>query len=156
MLHIDGARRAWVGAGLLSVNLSVVVPSQPPNEIVLERIWSSDPKTYPVGGRKRKPATTWTRNLFVEKQVVQIEGDTAMAQTFDDFATMASLNLHSAINVPIVDNDVCIATFNLMGARSTWQPFHIAAMRLLALLAKPSITREAGKLPHAVAYGGSR
>lgn len=151
MSHIDVARRAWVGRGILSVNVNVDAPERRDGEVLLQRIWSSDPLSYPVGGRKHKRMTPWTRTLIVDHKVYRTEGEAAMAETFDDHILMASLDLHAAVNIPILDSDrLCVAIFNFMGAETAWNAQQLSALRLLATLARPWILVEAAKVPHVV------
>jgi GAF domain-containing protein len=67
------------------------------------------------------------------------EGDAALAEVFDDHARIASLDLHAVVNVPIVREGRCVATFNVLGRQPRWQVQDIAAIRLLALLAAPHV-----------------
>lgn len=136
---IEQARSMMLGAGMLTVNLDVTSPEDPPGEIRLKRIWTSEPGAYPVGGAKRKTGTPWTRHLLEQCQVFVGEGDDALAEVFDDHARIASLDLHAVVNVPIARDGRCAATFNVLSRRPRWRPQEIAAIRLLALLAGPYV-----------------
>jgi GAF domain-containing protein len=136
---IEQARSMMLGAGMLTVNLDVTAPEDPPGEIRLKRIWTSEPGAYPVGGAKRKTGTPWTRHLLGQCQVFVGEGDRALAEVFDDHARIASLDLHAVVNVPIVRDGRCVATFNVLSRRPRWRPQEVAAIRLLALLAAPYV-----------------
>lgn len=145
--HINSALQSVLGPGLLTVNLVAhVTPDgagdapdapNPPGEVLLERLWTSDPVSYPVSGRKRKTLTPWTHQLLLRAEVFTGEGDAALAAVFDDHARIASLGLHAVINVPLVEAGRCVATFNLLGTRPQWLQHEIASVRLLALLAAP-------------------
>jgi hypothetical protein len=151
MTHIDAARRAWVGNGVLSVNVNVEAPERRDGEVLLQRVWTSDPRSYPVGGRKHKRMTPWTRTLVVDHKVYRTEGEAAVNDTFDDHALMASLGLYAALNIPIVGSDkLCVAIFNFMGAQIAWTAEQVAALRILATLARPWILDAAAKVPHVV------
>lgn len=136
---LNQTRATVLGEGMLTVNLDVTTPQDPPGEIRLQRIWSSEPAAYPVGGGKTKTRTPWTRQLLEQGKVFVGEGDQALAQVFDDHARIASLNLHAVVNVPITRGGRCVATFNVLGRQSSWQAREIAAIRLLALLAAPYV-----------------
>lgn len=136
---LDQARASLLGPGMLTVNLDVTGAGEPPGEIRLRRIWSSEPGAYPVGGGKRKTQTPWTRQLLGAGQLFVGEGDAVLAEVFDDHATIAGLGLHSVINVPILRGTRCVGTFNVLGGAWRWQPQDIAAARLLALLATPHV-----------------
>ncbi|SFP37621.1 GAF domain-containing protein [Variovorax sp. 770b2] len=144
MAHIETARLALLGPGLLTVNLNATTSNDPPDEVQLQRLWSSNPQAYPVAGRKRKTLTPWTRQLVVRAEVFIGEGDKALAEVFDDHALIAALGLRAVVNVPLLEDGRCAATFNVLGARARWMPEEIALVRLLALLATPWVLRERG------------
>lgn len=139
MLHIEAARAALLGPGLLTVNVDATRPGDPPGEIQLQRAWSSDAAAYPVGGRKRKPPTPWTDQLLVRGEVFIGEGDQALEAVFDDADRIRGLGLRAVVNVPILSGGRCRATFNVLGRQPQWQPQEVAAIRLLALLARAPI-----------------
>jgi GAF domain-containing protein len=136
---LEHARSMMLGRGLLTVNLDVTSQQDPPGGILLMRIWTSQPAAYPVGGSKRKTRTPWTLHLLEQCRVFVGEGDGVLAEVFDDHARIASLNLHAVVNVPIVHEGRCLATFNVLGQQPHWQERDIAAIRLLALLSAPHV-----------------
>jgi hypothetical protein len=138
---LEQARELALGEGMLTVNLDVTTEQDPRGEIRLQRIWSSRPQAYPVGGGKTKTLTPWSRQLLQRGEVFVGEGDEALAQVFDDHARIASLNLHAVVNVPLLRAGRCAATFNVLGVRPGWQPHEIAAIELLGLLAAPYVLR---------------
>jgi hypothetical protein len=131
---LNRARAMVLGPGMLTVNLDVTTAQDPPGEIRLRRIWSSEPEAYPVGGGK-----PWTRQLLEQGRLFIGEGDEALARVFDDHARIASLDLHAVVNVPITHDGSCFATFNVLGRMPCWQAHEIAAIRMLALLAAPQL-----------------
>jgi GAF domain-containing protein len=141
LVHIDAARLALLGPGLFTVNVDATTPQDPAGEIHLLRAWTSDPQAYPVGGRKRKLRTPWTEQLLVRGEVFIGEGEASLAAVFDDAALITSLGLRSVINVPLMSGGRPRATFNVLGTRPRWQAHEIAAVRLLALLARPFVLR---------------
>ena len=42
-------------------------------------------------------------------------------ETFDDFAQMRPLGLNAAVNVPLLKDDLCYATFNVFGTRGRFR-----------------------------------
>lgn len=135
---IDDVRRRTLGEGLLTVNIDAAPEHDDGETIDLQRVWTSDAEAYPVGGRKRKTLTPWTRQLLRDGQVFVGEGAAALREVFDDHALITSLGLGAVVNVPLLDvQGRCVATFNLLGVRPTWQPQELALVQLLALLATP-------------------
>jgi len=146
MLIINSVRRQLIGPGLLTVNLRCSpLPSAEDgdNTLELQRVWTSDPKAYPIAGRKTKKLTPWSRQLLIRGEVFIGEGRTALQAVFDDHALIASLGLQSIVNVPMFDGQGhCFATFNLLGRQPQWMPQDIALAQLLAALTAPAIARE--------------
>lgn len=126
-----------IGHNLLTVNLDATQPDDPPDEVQLQRLWTSDPGAYPVGGRKRKTLTPWTRQLLQRGEVFIGEGDAALAAVFDEHKSIAELGLHAVVNVPLLQGERCVATFNVLGTRLEWQAHEVAAIRQLAQRATP-------------------
>ena len=146
LAHVEAARLSILGPGLLTVNVDATTAGDPPGEIHLMRGWTSNPQAYPVGGRKRKLRTAWTEQLLVRGEMFVGEGEAALAAVFDDVALITSLGLRSVINVPLLAGGRTRATFNVLGPRPHWQRHEVAAVRLLALLARPGILRLASEL----------
>ena len=141
LAHIEACRLALFGPGLLTVNRVAERPHGDSADFQLQRAWSSNPVDYPVGGRKRKTPTPWTQQLLVRGEVFVGEGEGAIAAVFDDSARIMGLGLRSVVNVPLLAGTECQATFNVLGGQARWQREDVAAIRLLAMLAKPFVLR---------------
>lgn len=135
LTQIDAYRRLLAGPGIFSIQLNVTTRDDPSNEIRLQRLYSSHGSEFPVQGRKRKTLTPWTETLFVRGQVFMAEGIAALEQTFDDYEQMRPLGLNAVVNVPLLKDRLCYATFNVFGTRGGWQPSEVVALRMLALAA---------------------
>lgn len=133
--QIDAYRQLFAGPGTFSIQLNVTTRADPRNEILLQRFYSSHGSEFPVRGRKRKTLTPWTETLFARGRVFVAEGGEALEKTFDDYAQMRPLGLNAVVNVPLMKDRLCYATFNVFGTRGRWQPAEIVALRLLALAA---------------------
>jgi len=127
-----------VGRGLLTINAWHAQSAQ------IERLWSSDPAAYPVGGRKTKGDTAWTRQLLVRGEVFVGEGDEALAAVFDDIAVIRSLGLNGVVNVPLCHRGAVIGTFNYLADVESWWAEEITVLRLLAQLAMPAVVEVIG------------
>jgi len=154
MRIVESVRFRLMGDGLLTVNLNASLRAQADQGsaqdegfVELQRIWTSNSASYPVGGRKRKAMTPWTRQLLSHAEVFIGEGDAALAGVFDDHVLIASLGLRSVVNVPMVDErGTCFATFNALGTRARWQRSEVLALRLLAALATPAVYRASRRM----------
>lgn len=101
----------------------------------VERIYSSNEQAYPVGGRKLKRDTGWSRKVLVEHRLLVNAGDDDIRDSFDDHAIIFALGMHSCVNVPLVSTGKCIGTLNVLNARSVWSDDEVAVARALGIAA---------------------
>ena len=80
----------------------------------VQRVHSSNPAAYPVGGRKPKRDTKFGHQVLIDGQPLICEGDAAIAGIFDDHATIHRLGLHSSINAPVLIAGRCIGVLNFL------------------------------------------
>ncbi|SFC50014.1 GAF domain-containing protein [Polaromonas sp. OV174] len=146
---LEQVRQSLLGDGLLTINVNVTPDRAEDEAVELQRLWSSKPGAYPVGGRKHKPMTPWARQLLRRGEIFVGEGDATLAEVFDDHAQMTSMGLHAIVNVPLLAGGRCVATFNVTGSRSQWQPHEVMLTRLLAALATPWVLQSAAGIQRA-------
>jgi GAF domain-containing protein len=101
----------------------------------VERIYSSNEAAYPVGGRKVKQESDWSRHVLVEHRVLVSAGDDAIRKHYNDHAIIFGLGLHSCVNVPLVSAGKCIGTLNVLRAQMEWSEEQIAIARALGIAA---------------------
>ena len=101
----------------------------------VERLYSSNREAYPVGGRKQKRDTGWSRKVLAEHQVLLSAGDDGIRESFEDYAIIFGLRLHSCVNVPLVSQGQCVGTLNVLRAQADWNADQIAVARALGLAA---------------------
>ncbi len=105
---------ARTAAELMGCALFTVMRFDPALDEV-ERLYTTDPATYPLGGRKQKRDTEWARQVLGEQRLFIGEGDAAIRAAFDDHETILALGLHSIINVPLTAaDDSCLGTLNFL------------------------------------------
>ena len=137
MSSAEQFRQAVLGNGLMTVNR---VHSVSAGQIKLQRIWSSMPREYPVGGTKVKVMTDWTRQLLLQSEIFVGEGTAALEEVFDDVRLIVSMGLRAVVNVPLVRQDgSCFATFNVLGTQERWTVGDRATISLLAELIRPHV-----------------
>src|SRR5205085_6338329 len=68
----------------------------------VERIYSSNPAAYPVGGRKPKDGTTWGARVLDHGEVFIAATEEELRTAFADHALILSLGIGSIMNVPIM------------------------------------------------------
>ena len=130
-IHQIAARR--LGAGLVTA-----MRYDEPNATV-ERLYSSDPAAYPVGGRKLKRDSAWSRHVLVEHRVLVSAGDEAIRAAYFDHATIFGLGLHSCVNVPLVSDGRCVGTMNVLRAETEWSDDDLGLVRALGLAALAAV-----------------
>ena len=125
------AEIAWrrVGAGLVTAMRHDEAAS------TVERIYSSNEAAYPVGGRKVKQESDWSRHVLVEHRVLVSGGDDAIRKHYNDHAIIFGLGLHSCVNVPLVSAGKCIGTLNVLRAQANWSADEVTIVRGLGLAA---------------------
>lgn len=126
-IHAIAARR-------LDASLVTAMRYDEPNATV-ERIYSSNPAAYPVGGKKLKRDSDWSRHVLGEKRVLLCAGDAAIRAAFTDHAIIFGLGIHSILNVPLVSGGRCLGTLNVSRARTDWTDGDIALVRALGVAA---------------------
>lgn len=135
MALLDGLRRRIAPQSIFSIQQNVTTALDAEGQVLLRRFHSSEAESFPVNGTKRKTLTPWAECLFVEGRVFVGEGESVLAQHFDDFEQMRAHRLRSVVNVPLMQGTLCYATFNVFGTRDRWLPEEIFGIRLLGLAA---------------------
>jgi len=126
---IDRLGASAIGHCLFSVNAFRIESMQ------VERLYSSNPAAYPVGGRKNKKATAWGQQVLIERRLFIGEGEAAIRAAFDDHALMHSLGVQSIINVPVVWRDACLGVLNFARALPCVDAPQVATARMFGLIA---------------------
>lgn len=127
-----------IAARRLGANLVTAMRYDAPNATV-ERLYSSNPAAYPVGGKKLKRDSDWSRQVLVEKRVLLCAGDEAIRAAFDDHAVIFGLGIHSILNVPLVSGSRCLGTLNVSRGGTHWSDEDIALVRVLGMAALAAI-----------------
>lgn len=130
---IDQIAMAKLDRELLTINIFH------PQQMELERLFSSNPEAYPPGGRKQKKGTAWGQHVLIDQQIFIGEGTEAIRQSFDDHETISRLGLQSVINIPITSESTCLGTLNILMKRARVQPEHVVTAQHLGALLCPSL-----------------
>ena len=131
--QVDGRRRLIAPGSIFSIQQNVTTARDAVGAVLLRRFYSSEAGSFPVNGTKRKALTPWTERLFVQGRVFVGEGEHVLARHFDDFDRMRAHQLRSVVIVPLLQGNLCYATFNVFGTRAHWSPQEVLGIRLLAL-----------------------
>ena len=130
-IHQVGKRR--VNAGL------VTAMRYDEAAAMVERLYSSNPAAYPVGGRKLKRDSDWSQHVLVEHRVLVSAGDELVKKHYADYEQIFGLGLHSCVNIPLVSNGTCIGTLNVLRAKPDWNADDVAVVRALGLAALAAV-----------------
>lgn len=125
---IDQIAMALLDRELLTINIFH------PQQMELERLFSSNPEAYPPGGRKKKKGTSWGQHVLINKEIFIGEGTEAIKQSFDDHETITRLGLQSIMNIPITHDAVCLGTLNILMKHPHVKPEHIHIAQQLGML----------------------
>ena len=118
-----------VGAGLVTAMRHDEAAS------TVERLYSSNEQAYPVGGRKVKQESDWSRHVLAEHRILLSAGDDAIRKHYNDHAIIFGLGLHSCLNVPLVSDGKCIGTLNVLRAETQWREEQVTLARALGIAA---------------------
>jgi GAF domain-containing protein len=110
-------------------------------QLRLTRLYSSNPGAYPPGGTKDKRGTAWGRQVLEERRVFVGEGADAIGASFDDHEAIARLALRSVVNVPVVFEQQCLGTLNLLMQAEHVATAQVQFARLASLLLLPALLR---------------
>ncbi len=137
---LDRATEKAIGHKLFTL----LVVDAPKREVA--RVYTSNPKAYPVGGRKPLQMTGWGEQVIVGKRPYIGRTAEDIQWAFFDHALIASLGLASVLNVPVVHDGRCIGTMNLLHQAGWYADADASLGRLFAALLVPAFAAEQGRL----------
>jgi len=108
----------------------------------VERIYSSNEAAYPVGGRKGKRGTPWSRAVLDRGEVFIARDPGEVRAAFSDHELIASLGIGSIMNVPIGCRGRRLGTMNISHEAGWFGEEDAAAGRLVAAFLVPSLLAE--------------
>jgi GAF domain-containing protein len=103
-----------------------------------ERLWTSHPTQYPVGGRKTLNPTPWTQRVLRDQRVYIGRTAEDIRAVFFDHALIASLGCDSVLNVPVVWNGRTLGTLNLLHRAHWYSEADVPIAEAFAALAVPA------------------
>ena len=105
----------------------------------VERIYSSNTTAYPVGGRKVKRGTPWSRAVLERGDVYVARNPAEVREAFADHELIESLGIGSIMNVPIAWADRRFGTMNISHGPGWFTAEDERAARLIAPFLVPSL-----------------
>jgi hypothetical protein len=129
----DTLVRETVGYKLLTV-LRFVEETQE-----VERLYSSDPKAYPVGGRKQLKTINKDHDLAAKGEIYLAANPAEVKATFPDHELIFSLGVGAILNAPIRHARRRLGTLNCCGLADSYGPRQIEAAKVVANLLVPNL-----------------
>jgi hypothetical protein len=103
-----------------------------------ERIYTTHPREYPVGGRKPLNPTAWTEQVLRRQQPYLGRTRADVREVFFDHALIASLGCGSVLNLPVVWDGHPLGTINLLHEENWYEAGDATLGLLFAALAIPA------------------
>jgi len=110
-------------------------------EGAVERIHSSDPKAYPVGGRKPLDKLQETHAAMADGMVHLAASREAVRKAYFDHELIFSLGITAILNAPIRHGGRRLGTLNLCGEEGMYDVAAIGKAQVLAGLLAPVLMR---------------
>jgi GAF domain-containing protein len=130
---VEALARRTVGHKLFTVMRNIEASQE------VERLHSSNPAAYPVGGRKQKEGTRWGGIVLDRGEVFLARNPDELRAAFPDHELIRSLGIGAILNVPIRLAGRCIGTMNLCGDAGQYGDADIAPGKVLAALLVPAV-----------------
>jgi GAF domain-containing protein len=108
----------------------------------VERMYSSNIAAYPVGGRKPKRGTPWSKVVLDKGEVFVARTPEEVREAFDDYDLIFSLGVGSIMNVPIGYRGRRLGTMNISNEAGWFRDQDAAAGLLIAPLLVPALMAE--------------
>jgi GAF domain-containing protein len=123
-------------AELIGHKLFTILYTSPDAQQVI-RMYSNQPKAYPVSGAKKMGSTPWGDLVITRGQPYIGKDMDDVKWAFFDHELIASLGCESVLNVPVVVNGRTLGTLNLLHRANWYENDHIAIATPFAYLLAP-------------------
>jgi GAF domain-containing protein len=98
----------------------------------VERIYSSNTTAYPVGGRKGKRGTPWSRVVLDRGEVFVARNPDEVREAFSDYEVIFGLGVGSIMNIPLGYDGRRLGTMNISHDADWFTEQDAAVGRLIA------------------------
>src|SRR5215510_3778356 len=110
-------------------------------DAAVERLYSSDEKAYPVGGRKPLDKIATPHTAMEKGEVFLAATREEVKSAFFDHELIFSLGISAILNAPIRHGGRRLGTLNLCGEEGAYGSAEVASARILAGLIVPALMR---------------
>ncbi len=111
----------------------------------VERIYTSHPAEYPIGGREQKSGTCWARKVLDSGDLSICHAPADIIETFADHTPILTMGIGGMVNVPVRFGGHCIATLNISTEGDRFSEDDAPELSLLAALALPLVLSEVSR-----------
>lgn len=105
----------------------------------VERLYSSDTKAYPIGGRKQLKTINKDHSLAANGEIFLAANEAEVKHTFPDHELIFSLGAGAVLNAPIRYQGKRLGTMNCCGVANSYGQREVENAKLLANLLMPII-----------------
>jgi hypothetical protein len=126
-----------MGAAIGHILFTVLLADPVRNES--QRVFTSHPVEYPVGGRTPITDSEWFRIVRTRGEVWIGHNSDDVAWAFYDHALIRSLGCESALNAPVRWNGITWGSLNLLHRAGWYTEADAATARLFAAMAAPAL-----------------
>ena len=98
----------------------------------VERVHTSDPRTYPLGGRKPRRDTAWSRQVLVRGEPYFANDIAGIRFAFEDAEKLIGMGLGAVINVPVMEGERIVGTLNFLREASAYAQRDVQSAMALA------------------------
>ena len=102
-----------------------------------ERLHTSDPRAYPVGGRKAMRATPSTEQVYGRREPYLGRTAADIRACFADHEQILALGCESVLNVPVLFDGDILGAVNLLHQAGWYDQSHLPLAQAFAALAVP-------------------
>ena len=95
---------------------------------VARRIYTDNPRDYPIGGEKLIPLNIWSEIIFNRNEIFVGNSIEELAKVFSDWELIQSLGLESCLNLPIIIEGKVVGTLNCLSVAGHFTPARIEAV----------------------------
>ena len=103
----------------------------------VEREHTSNADAYPLGGRKPRRDTPWSRQVLVRGEPYYANDAAGIRFAFEDAEKILGLGLGAVINVPVKDGDRVLGTLNFLREAGGYSLKNLDEAMKLAVRARP-------------------
>ncbi|WP_150627958.1 GAF domain-containing protein [Pandoraea captiosa] len=100
----------------------------------VQRVFSTIPAAYPVGGWKHLTGSDWARYVLIDQRTLIASGHERLTQFFPDYPLLESLGVRTLINIPVVICRRTVGAFALLLETPTVDQAALAEVEAIAPL----------------------